>query len=142
MKIIFKLGVIMNKNYKTKQKDIILRIIKEKKQFTIKDIYQEVCGEVGLTTIYRLVDKLVNEGIINKYFTKDNTVYYQYLEKCSRYNHFYLKCDICGDMIHIDCDCISDLSCHILEEHNFIPNRENIIIGGICNKCSEENSVC
>ena len=53
-------------SYSTKQKDLILSVIKsKKKEFTIKDIYNEIDG-VGLTTVYRLVDKLVNEGYINK----------------------------------------------------------------------------
>ena len=61
--------------------------------------------------------------------------YYQYLGKCNHENHFYLKCDKCGEMKHIDCDCILELSEHIHKEHKFIPNKEKIIINGICNKC-------
>lgn len=121
--------------YNTKQKDIILNIIKEQnREFTIKDIYDLVKDNTGLTTIYRLVDKLVGEGRL-KQFIKDNTTYYQYLEECDHSNHFYLKCDKCGSIIHIDCDCISDLSKHILEEHNFKSNNENIIINGLCSNC-------
>ena len=57
-----------NETYNTKQKERILNIIKEKHQeFTIKDIYEVLKEEVGLTTIYRLVDKLVSENKISKY---------------------------------------------------------------------------
>ena len=127
----------MNRNnYNTKQKDLILNIIKkENKQFTIKDIYEKLKNEVGLTTIYRLVDKLVDDNLINKEIGKDNTTYYQYLEQCVEENHFYLKCDNCGKVIHIDCDCISDLSNHILKHHKFKTNKEHIIINGKCNNC-------
>lgn len=121
--------------YNTKQKDIILDIIKNKKnEFTVKDIKNIVKDNIGLTTIYRLVDKLVSENRL-KQFIKDNVTYYQYLEECDHLNHFYLKCDKCGTMIHIDCDCISDLSAHILKEHNFKSNNDNIIIYGLCSKC-------
>ena len=123
--------------YNTKQKDLILNVIKkEKKEFTIKDIYSKLDG-IGLTTIYRLVDKLVDEGRISKTIGKDNQTYYQYLEECNEDNHFYLKCDNCGSMIHIDCDCIGDLSKHISDEHNFKLNENNIIINGICKKCNK-----
>ena len=125
-----------NINYNTKQKEIIVDIIKkQKKQFTIKNIYELGNESVGLTTIYRLVDKLVDEGILNKEISKDNITYYQYLEKCDEDNHFYLKCDKCGKVIHIDCDCISDLSNHILKQHKFRTNKEKIIINGKCNNC-------
>ena len=122
--------------YNTKQKEKILNIIKkEKKDFTIKEIHEKL-NDVGLTTIYRLVDKLVEEKRISKTIVNNITVYH-YLEECEHDNHFYLKCDKCGSLIHIDCDCIDDLSKHILKEHSFILNKENIFINGICNKCKK-----
>ena len=125
-----------NSSYKTQQKDIILDIIKRQKhEFTIKDIHESIKDEVGLTTIYRLVDKLVEEKRLNKTISSDNTTYYQYLEECSKENHFYLKCDKCGTLIHVDCDCIEELTNHIHKDHKFIPSKENIIINGLCSKC-------
>jgi len=125
-----------SETYNTKQKDIILeKIKKHSHEFTIKDIYEEVKDSVGLTTVYRLVDKLVEEGTINKYIDKDNITYYEYLEECDCHNHFYLKCENCGEMIHVDCDCIEELSNHIVKEHDFKLSREHIIIKGLCKKC-------
>ena len=122
--------------YNTKQKDLILAAIKKHKQeFTIKDLYSKLENKTGLTTIYRLVDKMVNDGVLNKIIGKDNVTYYQYLEKCDHENHFFLKCENCGDMIHIDCDCINELSDHIINEHNFKLNNEHIIINGLCKNC-------
>ena len=110
-----------NSSYKTQQKDIILSIIKKQKnEFTIKDIYKSIKDEVGLTTIYRLLDKLVEEKILNKTISSDNTTYYQYLEECSEDNHFYLKCDKCGTLIHVDCDCIEELTNHIHKDHKCV----------------------
>ena len=125
-----------NKDYNTKQKTLILNTIKNQKhEFTIKDLYKEFKGEVGLTTIYRFINKLVNDKLLNKTISLDNVTYYQYLKECNQKNHFYLKCDKCGNLIHIDCDCIEDLSYHISQEHGFNPNKENIIINGICKNC-------
>ena len=122
--------------YNTKQKEYILNIIKNKqKDFTIKELYEDIKGKVGQTTIYRLIDKLVKEGNISKTIDNNNITYYHYLEKCNEENHFYLKCDECGSMEHIDCDCITTLSNHILKHHKFITNKEHIIINGICKNC-------
>lgn len=122
--------------YNTKQKDLIINCIKNKhNEFTIKDIYNELNEEVGLTTIYRLIDKLILEDVITKTISKDNITYYQYLDKCEEENHFYLKCDKCGTLIHVDCDCINELSKHIKNNHNFKLNKENIIIKGTCKNC-------
>jgi Fur family ferric uptake transcriptional regulator len=125
--------------YNTKQKELIVNTIKkEKKEFTVKDIYEELNKSIGLTTIYRLVDKLVEEGILLKSISNDNTTHYQYLSKCEEENHFYLKCDKCGDLEHVDCDCIDGLTKHIFKEHDFKPNKEHIIINGTCKNCSKE----
>lgn len=127
--------MIRSDSYNTKQKQKILEIVKKQnKEFTVKDIYNVFDGEVGLTTIYRMIDKLVGEGFIKKAIS-NNTTTYQYLGKCNEENHFYLKCDSCGNLTHIDCDCISDLSNHILNHHKFKTNKENIIINGLCDKC-------
>ena len=70
-----------SESYNTKQKDLILNVIKNQKhEFTIKDIYEELNEKVGLTTIYRLVDKLIDEKVLNKNISRDNTTYYQYLK--------------------------------------------------------------
>lgn len=125
-----------NDSYNTKQKELILNVLKsKKKEFTIKEIYDEVKECSGLTTVYRLVDKLVEENIIVKNIGKNNITYYQYLEKCNANNHFYLKCEKCGSIEHVDCDCIIDLNNHIAKEHNFKPNNEKIIINGVCKNC-------
>ncbi len=120
--------------YNTKQKELILNNIKKiNGEFTIKDIYDSLNKKVGLTTIYRYINKLVLNGIVKK----DNDKY-SYLEECNNKNHFYLKCNCCGNVIHTDCECINKLSKHIYKNHKFVLNRENIIINGFCNKCSKE----
>ena len=131
-----------NDFYNTKQKDIIFDIIKKQKQeFTIKDIYGQINGKVGLTTIYRFVDKLVIDGRVSKYIGKDNITYYQYLEECDEDNHFYLKCECCGDMVHVDCNCIEEMYCHIFNKHKFMLDKKNIIINGICMNCVDRGDV-
>ena len=45
-------------SYNTKQKNLILDVLKKKNnEFTIKDIYDDLDKKVGLTTIYRFIEK-------------------------------------------------------------------------------------
>lgn len=126
-------------NYNTKQKEVILKAIKKyDHQFTVKDLYEDLNQEIGLTTIYRFIDKLFKDGYLNKNVGEDNTTYYLYLEKCDNENHFYLKCNSCGQMEHVDCECIGELTEHIMKNHKFKPSREHIIINGLCDKCSNK----
>ena len=126
----------MRNSYNTGQKEELLDIIKNMNcSFTVKDISNKT--DVGLTTIYRFIDKLDKEGLLSKEVGSDNTTYYQYLEKCDCDDHFYLKCSNCGELIHVDCECINELSEHIKKKHNFKLSKEHIIINGLCSKCSK-----
>lgn len=143
MKMIFILEEVIknmsrNETYKTRQKELILDVIKNfKNDFTIKEIYEKLNQNVGLTTIYRTISKLVEEGKIKKSIDYNNVVHYQYLDECQCDNHFYLKCDKCGSITHVDCDCINDFTNHVLKNHSFKVDNVNIIIKGICKKCSK-----
>ena len=65
MKKLFKLKEVVismsrNETYKTKQKELILDVIKSfKNDFTIKEIYEKLNQNVGLTTIYRTIPILL-----------------------------------------------------------------------------------
>ena len=121
--------------YNTRNKEELLRIIKtQNKDFTINDIYKE-SKNIGLTTVYRYIDELIKKGMMTKIIDENKKTKYQYLEKCQNENHFYLKCNTCGTITHIDCECIEELSNHILNKHNFKTDKKNIIIKGICQNC-------
>ena len=117
MKIIFKLGDIMKirDKYKTNNKQSILNyIINYSGSFSAGDIYslmKDNNENIGLTTIYR------------------------YLDDCDCENHFYLKCNSCGKVIHIDCSHINTFSKHIMKDHDFLIDKNNLFISGICNDC-------
>lgn len=137
----FQIGDFMEKRdkYKTSNKTLLMNYIKNiDKSFSVKDLYNIIKSNdinIGLTTIYRYLDELTNKKILKKYYDEKNTALYQYLNECEKTNHFYLKCNHCGELIHIDCDCILELHNHIYNEHKFITDDKNIIINGLCSKC-------
>lgn len=127
-----------NLGYNTRQRETILAAIKnQKKGFTVKELAQDLSIKIGLTTIYRFVEKLADEGVLYRTLLKDNTTEYQYLEPCQNTDHFYLKCDKCGELEHVDCKKIQGLTKHIINEHHFRPMNAQIVINGICAKCAK-----
>lgn len=129
----------MKKNYLTNNKKQIFKyILKVNGSFNTQELYEIMKNNnesVGLTTIYRYLDELEKNGELKKFYDEKNVANYEYLEHCNNVNHFYLKCNNCGTLIHIDCDCILDLQKHILVNHNFKTDNRNIIIGGLCENC-------
>jgi Fur family ferric uptake transcriptional regulator len=126
-----------SEGYNTRQKDQVLAVIKKQKNgFSAKAIYEALDRKIGLTTIYRFVEKLSNEGVLLKINMEDNTSVYQYVEPCHDFDHFYLKCEKCGKLEHVDCEKVKGLTEHIYNEHHFKLSAKHIIISGLCAECT------
>ena len=90
---------------------------------------------VGLTTVYRQLDRLSQQGQVHKIVT-DEGAHYQY---CSAHGDcFLLKCEKCGAVAHMDCSHLRELYSHILQEHHFAINPRRTLFYGLCEKCSQE----
>lgn len=132
----------MDKGYKTKQKQIILEYIKSSKDkhITAAEIVAHLNSagtSVGVTTVYRYLDKLVEIGYVRKYnLDKKTGACYQYIkdnEECVE--HFHLKCVKCGELYHISCDFMQGIDEHVLEHHGFRIDNTKTVLYGKCKHC-------
>ena len=133
------------KIYKTRQRSQILNCLIENssKHLTadeISVILKEKNCEVGKTTVYRSLEKLIKEGSVRKYiYEEGRSACFQYVdgnENC--HQHFHLKCIECGKLMHLECDYLSDLEKHIFEHHKFIVDNTKTVLYGVCEECSNE----
>ena len=130
--------------YKTTNKQSIMNyIINYDNSFSAQELYNLMKNnneKIGLTTIYRYLDELVNKNKLKKFYNEKNVAIYEYLSDCDCENHFYLKCSNCDKTIHVDCNHINIFSKHIMEEHNFLIDKNKLFIAGLCDDCrkSEE----
>jgi len=115
---------------KTKQKELVLEVIKKFKTFfTAEDLYDKVkkCNkDIGLATIYRVLNKLRNEGEIYSYKCNNRLIYSQ-----DHRSHCHFICEETGKVIHFDIDSLDFLK-------NKIPGTISsfqIEVKGICKKC-------
>ena len=132
-------------NYNTKQKATIMNCIKTMgdAHFTIDSLCAEMlkAGDaIGRTTVYRLVEKLSNDGVLRKYAaTAGESACYQYVgENSSCHEHFHLKCEKCAKLIHMDCHEMHELAEHIKSHHGFSMNPFKTVIYGLCEGCSKK----
>lgn len=133
------------KSYKTKQRSQILNCLIENKEKhltadEITDALKQKGVDVGKTTIYRTLEKLLEDGSVRKYICEEGkSACFQYVdgnENCHR--HFHLKCVKCGKLIHLECDYLSDLEQHIFEHHKFTVDNTKTVLYGICEECNHE----
>ena len=130
--------------YKTKQREAILAFFQSMPglHLTVSDLksHLEAQGEnVGTTTIYRHLEKMVNEGLVNKY-TIDSTspACFEYIDPGSHKDPescFHCRCEKCGRLIHLHCDELKGIQGHLLESHGFKLNPMRTVFYGICEEC-------
>lgn len=129
------------KKYKTKQKSCILDcIMKHTDSYVtiqqISDYLDEMGDKVGLTTIYRNLDRLVEEKQIAKVSIDGiSGTCYKVLSEQDEKVLFYLKCETCGKLVHIDCPELEHLYHHLSEEHHIEINPGKTMFYGKCEKC-------
>ena len=129
--------------YKTKQQDLLFSYLREMqgKHFTAEEVrahFEAKKLTIGIATIYRQLEKLVAEGKIQKYFIDEHSAAcFEYAgENCNtNEQHFHLKCELCGRLIHLECDELEKLGEHVKTEHGFVINPLRTVFYGVCKDC-------
>ncbi len=130
--------------YKTKQKDILIEYFKANPgvHITAGDVceyFKNKGASIGKSTIYRQLENLVEEGIINKYIVDVNSpACFEYMVDDSHVEAvvcFHCKCEKCGKLIHLHCDELEEIQHHLFDKHNFKIDSTRTVIYGICEKC-------
>ncbi|MCR4742017.1 MAG: transcriptional repressor [Treponema sp.] len=129
--------------YKTKQQELLFTYLRQMqgKHFTAEDVrlhFEEKKISIGIATIYRQLEKLVADGKIQKYFIDDHSAAcFEYAgEDCTeKEQHFHLKCELCGRLIHLECNELKELGGHLKTEHGFVINPLRTVFYGVCTDC-------
>lgn len=131
------------KKYHTRQKELILECMKEHARtyltiHEIEDIIKAKEQKIGLTTIYRNLDKLTDERkLIKASIEGYSGNCYRYIPEEER-NLFSLKCEDCGSVVNIKCPELAYLCSHVVEEHHVKINPVKTMFYGKCEDCSQE----
>ena len=130
--------------YNTKQREILLNYLRTVpgEHITAADAcsyFREQGTSIGQSTIYRQLESLVDEGVINKYIIDSNTpACFEYTGEDSHADTeicFHCKCEKCGKLIHMHCDELEGIGQHLLEHHGFRLNPMRTVFYGLCEDC-------
>lgn len=127
--------------YNTKQQKAILDYISENadRYITVNQISEHMKAQntkIGLTTIYRHLEKLISQGKINKIKVDGlNGACYKYMGAMEN-TYFGLKCEKCGKILKVNCSHLKLFYRHISSEHEFSINQNKTLFYGICKTCS------
>ena len=124
--------------YQTKQGKALTEYLQTlgSRHVSVQEIAENLPEHIGTATIYRQLEKLTEQGLVQKYVNDGAPACYQYLgENRECQQHFHLKCTKCGALIHLECEEMQHLSSHILAEHGFLPDPTRSAIYGTCARC-------
>lgn len=130
--------------YKTKQMTELLAFLEsvQGKHVTVTQIceyFKEKGISVGTTTIYRHLEKMVNEGLVAKYVVDGtSSACFEYTGKQEEQKvSYHCKCEKCGKLIHLQCEEVESLKKHMIEHHSFSMDPMRTVFYGICSACRE-----
>lgn len=95
---------------------------------------------IGTATVYRYLDKLVQDGQLCKFNTDspEGGACYQWRDADCRFYHFV--CTGCGKCFHVDCPQLTKVDAHIREAHDFEVYLEKTVFYGRCAACAGKES--
>mgnify|MGYP001179327538 CR=1 FL=1 len=80
----------------------------------IENYLKENDCQVGLTTIYRHLEKMEKDGIVTKFSVEGQPgACFQYIEQGENQDCFYIKCEECGEVTKMECHHLAELYSHV-----------------------------
>jgi len=122
------------KRRNTQSKQEILAILKSSKSALSQDVIQSKLPEINRATIYRVLNRFCEDGIVHRVTGDDGKQYFAICKNCKnkihRHNHFHFRCVKCGTI-----DCLkNEIKIELPKGYTF--ENFNGVISGLCNKCT------
>jgi Fur family transcriptional regulator, ferric uptake regulator len=87
---------------------------------------------VGLATVYRTLQRLVDAGEVDLLRTEEGEAIYR---RCSAAHHHHLVCRGCGGTVEVEGPAVERWTRQIAEEHGYVDVSHSLEIFGICDSC-------
>ncbi len=132
--------------YKTRQREELLTCLREKpgRHFTAAELcacFREKGRTISAATVYRQLERMVDDGLVNKYFIDENSgACFAYIDPAEHWGGgvcYHCRCECCGKLIHMECHEIEALQSHLLAEHGFSVDPRRTVFYGLCADCRE-----
>ena len=121
----------------TKQRTAVVEVMQEIDRFqSAKEIHtalQDRNAKVGLTTVYRTLQSLVDIGAVDALHSPTGEVLYRHCE--SEAHHHHLVCTKCGRTEEIDGGPIEKWARQVADTYGFQLTGHDAEIFGVCAKC-------
>lgn len=90
---------------------------------------------VGLTTVYRTLQQLVETGEVDMLRTDDGESLYR---RCSTGHHHHLVCRNCGRTVEVEGPAAERWAQKVAREHGFADVQHHFEVVGVCPDCAAQ----
>lgn len=126
----------------TTQRVLILEVLSQSpdRHLTAEEIYElvkEDYPEIGLATVYRTIQLLLELNLIDKINLDDGYVRYEIgqMGENKKHHHHHLICLDCGEVFSFEDDLLDKLEKRILETTSFKVTDHEVKLFGYCKSC-------
>jgi Fur family transcriptional regulator, ferric uptake regulator len=121
----------------TRQRTAVREILDGLEEFKsaqqLHDLLRERGQSVGLTTVYRSIQSLVDAGEVDLLVNDDGETVYR---KCSAEHHHHLVCRRCGTTVEIAGPDVEAWADRVAKENGFSHVSHTMEVFGLCAPCS------
>lgn len=121
---------------RTRQRAAVDQILSHLEEFQtaqqIHDVLRHQGDSVGLTTVYRTLQAMVDSGELDALRTDDGETAYR---RCSSGHHHHLVCRSCGRTVEVSGPAVESWASAVADEHGFRDVSHDLEIFGTCGSC-------
>jgi Fur family ferric uptake transcriptional regulator len=99
----------------------------------IHDLLRRTGENVGLSTVYRTLQALADNGDVDVLRTEDGEAAYR---RCSTTHHHHLVCRSCGRTVEVEGPTVERWSSAVAADHGFTDVSHTLEIFGTCPSCA------
>jgi Fur family ferric uptake transcriptional regulator len=124
---------IRNTTAKTEIQELIVSSSVALSHSEIQKSLEGLCDRV---TIYRVLERLLDEGIIHKTINLDGVIKYAGCHRCEEkhsHNHIHFSCLKCKSV-----SCLEDVKPSFKLPKNYTVSEMNFTLSGLCPQCSQD----
>jgi Fur family ferric uptake transcriptional regulator len=119
---------------KTKSLNAILSVFEQREEaLSVVDLVDEFKDDMNKTTVYRILERLENEGVIHSFTGSKGLMWYAKCQTCTTHHHHdvhpHFECKDCGKV-----ECL-ELEIEIPQINNRHIDSASIMLQGQCADC-------
>jgi Fur family transcriptional regulator, ferric uptake regulator len=123
---------------RTEPRRMVLEVLLNAAQPQTADEIVSAIGKAGpnRVTVYRILDSIVEAGIIHRAFVTEGSQHFEMADKCTKHQcHPHFVCTDCGKT-----SCMHDVSVSLATSApaGFVIQRQQVRLQGLCPKCNHD----